>query len=460
MNMSKQKEEIEEKVRDWFESSGKMKEIQAKLRAELYDTIQGELKYSQDLPLTTTNKSKGTPQLTRLINWLISEHLAQNRNWLTNSVFVSEAEIEERISAPGLIISSKLGSQYKQYETEIVSGETISNILQMLGFESNHRLLKAVVKSHQQKSQSILCSLISNLAVESENTGQTDNLKRKETSNKTVPGQLNDIDSKYEKMLKDFKTKRNEDMKYNQKVCRNCEHYEEEKKKETERKSLQRNQARRSLNYDEEHTDSETSMKSRANRGLNWKSNNKKEKDEQEKDNEKCDALYSKIDEFLKTHENEKEVITKLNLSLQKAEHEIIELKNELQLKEERIEKEKQQEKMLELGKIIKDQKARIEEQTMEMNKLRSEVEISRLRETTARKADNRNIQYVENLVENKNNEVKNSSSPTLDYLTNMKVRLDGLNEENETIEEEFEDLQTGGEFHGGIEDLQQQSSN
>ena len=36
------KEEMEEKVRDWFESSGKMKEIQAKLRSDHQQTTPQE----------------------------------------------------------------------------------------------------------------------------------------------------------------------------------------------------------------------------------------------------------------------------------------------------------------------------------------------------------------------------------------------------------------------------------
>ena len=101
MNKELVKEEMDEKVRDWFDSSGKMKEIQAKLRSELFEIIQIQLKTKQDLPLKATPNPKPTPPLTKLVNWLISEHLAQNQNWLTNSVFVTEAEIEERMSAPG-----------------------------------------------------------------------------------------------------------------------------------------------------------------------------------------------------------------------------------------------------------------------------------------------------------------------------------------------------------------------
>ena len=123
------KEELEEKVRDWFQSSGKMKEIQAKLKAELFETIQSQIKTKKDLPLKAATNSKPTPPLTKLVNWLISEHLAQNKNWLTNSVFVTEAEIEEKISPPGVMITSQVGSQLKQYETEVVSGCLVKPLL-------------------------------------------------------------------------------------------------------------------------------------------------------------------------------------------------------------------------------------------------------------------------------------------------------------------------------------------
>jgi hypothetical protein len=88
MNKEIVKEETEEKVHDWFESSGKMKEIQAKLRSELFEIVQSQLKTKQDLSLKAMPNPKPTPALSKLVNLP------------TNSVFVTEAEIEARISAP------------------------------------------------------------------------------------------------------------------------------------------------------------------------------------------------------------------------------------------------------------------------------------------------------------------------------------------------------------------------
>jgi len=154
------KEEMEGKVRDWFESSGNKKEIQAKLRSELFEIIQSQVKTTQDPLLKATHKTNPTPPLTKVVNWLISEHLAQNQNWLTNSVFVTEGEIEEKISVPGVLISSQLGARCKQYETEVVSGDTVSHSLRLLGFERNPGLIQTVLQNHHKKSQSVLCSLI------------------------------------------------------------------------------------------------------------------------------------------------------------------------------------------------------------------------------------------------------------------------------------------------------------
>ena len=41
--------DLEERVKDWLESSGKKSELQAKLRAELFGAIQTELAFRGDL---------------------------------------------------------------------------------------------------------------------------------------------------------------------------------------------------------------------------------------------------------------------------------------------------------------------------------------------------------------------------------------------------------------------------
>ena len=82
---------LEQRVRDWLESSGKKSELQAKLRAELFGAIQTELAFRGDLEAVQRGKIGAAPRREKLLNWLISQHLTSNKHWLTNSVFVRYA---------------------------------------------------------------------------------------------------------------------------------------------------------------------------------------------------------------------------------------------------------------------------------------------------------------------------------------------------------------------------------
>jgi hypothetical protein len=65
-------------VKSRFLESGKMKEIQARLRSQIY------LALTQEASL-----SKGTgssPQL-KALNWLVCQHLVHHAYWMANSVF-------------------------------------------------------------------------------------------------------------------------------------------------------------------------------------------------------------------------------------------------------------------------------------------------------------------------------------------------------------------------------------
>ena len=103
--ISEEETNLEDRVREWLESSGKKSELQAKLRAELFGAIQTELAFRSDLTesmlyihlfcnifrgdLDVVTQSKGTSsKKEKLLNWLVSEHLTSNKHWLTNSVFV------------------------------------------------------------------------------------------------------------------------------------------------------------------------------------------------------------------------------------------------------------------------------------------------------------------------------------------------------------------------------------
>ena len=79
---------LEERLRDWLESSGKRSELQAKLRAELFGAIQTELAFTGDLEGSTGGQKSAASKREKLLNWLVSQHLTSNKHWLTNSVFV------------------------------------------------------------------------------------------------------------------------------------------------------------------------------------------------------------------------------------------------------------------------------------------------------------------------------------------------------------------------------------
>ena len=445
------KEEMEEKVRDWFESSGKMKEIQAKLRSELFEIIQSQLKTKQDLPLKATANPKPTPPLTKLVNWLVSEHLAQNQNWLTNSVFVTEAEIEETISAPTVMISSQVGSRLKEYETEVVSGDTVSHILGLLGFKNNPELLKTVLKCHHKKSQSVLCSLISGMAMEDYNGARngedTEHQRgRRKQEEKSIPAHLQSIDRKYDDILQDFSNKRKEEMKPISQTCLNCDNMEQLNQRKFKQRAAERNRARcQMMDYDvDPFSDSSAIVDKRLSR-TGRAEGKRKDKSIEEKsrkdEEEKYGKLYDKINEFLVVQEKDKGLVMDLNTSLMKAESEIVNLKQQLQEKDYNSEREKEEEHLLKLTNIVKKQNEKIDEQNKEMTKLRNMDEINKLREkTTPLPKTFQEKTQARSGKSNENKSVAISPSPT-DFLANMKAKLDGLIKEDSTINDEFEEL-------------------
>ena len=451
MDKELKKEEMEGKVRDWFESSGKMKEIQAKLRSELFEIIQSQLKTKQDLPLKVTPKTKTSPPLTKVVNWLISEHLAQNQNWLTNSVFVTEAEIEEKISVPGVVISSQLGARCKQYETEVVSGETVSHVLRLLGFERNQGLLQTVLQNHHKKSQSVLCSLISGIASDDSKSamGGKDRateplgIKRR-TQEKSIPGHLQSIDAKYDNILQDFKNQRNQERKQESEKCLSCIN----KGQETgfKQRAEERNKARYKVKIVEPDSSvsdvlSDHSIKVEMRAPKNRKTEDRNKDYIVESEDKKYKMLYEKIDQFLLVQEKDKGLVTDLTTSLKTSESEIMFLRHQLQKKDDKA-KEEEEEHLVNLSNIVEKQNEKIEGQNNEILKLKNMIEISKLREkANTLKSSNQNRTDTCNPT-NIGNNVK-TLSPTVDFFDQMKNKLDGMVKENTSIENEFEDLQS-----------------
>ena len=442
------KEEIEQKVRDWFESSGKMKEIQAKLRSELYEIIQGHCKSKQDLPLKVVPTQKPTPPLVKLVNWLISEHLAQNQNWLTNSVFVSEAEIEQTISVPGVIVSSQVGSRYKQYETEVVSGETVSHILNLLGFHNNQGLVETVLQNHRSKSQSVLCSLISSLAL--------DHLKSEDVTHtrkhveKSIPSHLQSIDNKYENILQEFNSKRREEILPKGEQCMSCanrnrDQWVENSEKRRAGKSNKARQRKDKIRIEEETSDNDTTHIPCVSEEKRYSKSNKAiERINKDVEDEKYKKLYEKIDQFLMVQEKDKGLVTDLNQNLEKAQNEILFLRQQLQIKEERsaIIKKQEEEDIAKLTSIVEKQNIKVEEQNKEIVKLRNMIEVNKLREKANTLKNQTKIDENEGKQSySKNMSTNDSTSPITGFLDLMKNKIDEMGKENSSINDQFDDL-------------------
>ena len=138
---------LEERVREWLDKSGKKTELQTKLRAELFAAIHTELAFKGDIVATDTRHSSTRRE--RLINWLISEHLTRNKFWLTNSVLVTEADIETVHQSRD---QPRYEARLQQYDTEVVTSETILQILSSLGFNPSSEITNMIVKNKSQKS--------------------------------------------------------------------------------------------------------------------------------------------------------------------------------------------------------------------------------------------------------------------------------------------------------------------
>ena len=67
-------------IKSTLVQSGKLKEIQARLRSQIY------LALSQEATSLTRAPAESSGEL-RALNWLVCQHLVQNAYWMANSVF-------------------------------------------------------------------------------------------------------------------------------------------------------------------------------------------------------------------------------------------------------------------------------------------------------------------------------------------------------------------------------------
>ena len=139
--------------------------------------------------------------------------------------------------------------------------------------------------------------------------------------------------------------------------------------------------------------------------------------------------------------EKDKGLFMDLNASLKKAKSEIMNLKQQLQLKDYYNEKRKEEEHLVKLTNIVKKQNEKIDEQNKEIMKLRNMVEINKLREdTNTLQMNNQDKTKERSGKYNDKKSVAISPSP-MDFLASMKAKLDGLIKEDSTINDEFEEL-------------------
>ena len=102
------------------------------------------------------------------------------------------------------------------------------------------------------------------------------------------------------------------------------------------------------------------------------------EEESKRAEEEKYSKLYDKIDEFLLAQEKDKGLVMDLNTNLKKAEIEIVNLKQQLELKDYDNEKKNDEEHLLKLANIVKKQNEKIDEQNNEMIKLKNMPQFGR----------------------------------------------------------------------------------
>lgn len=466
--------EFQSKIKSWFENSGKMKELQTKLRKDLFEVMQENLtEKNQDFYLKLRQPEK-TCEKTAVLNWLIAEHLVQNEYWLTHSILTNEAVLEH--SLPPLVLSQQAGSKLKHYEYTKVSDEMIVNLVTSLGFRNNVPLCKDIISSYGKSRESLLSTFMSSLvratkqstfdgtlALASTSTisskqkytptprKQQDffQLEKSTALSNSVASNLQSIDVKYDRLLEEVLENRDD--------------------AGIDRGKNRRNHARKPdiPNFPTENgfTTSPmsngftevnpTSVESDRNKGT---TKNKQHKNRHSKDDEclPCSVsereLYYKIEEFLALQADDRLTINELKQSLKCAELEINSLKTKLVQQEGTKAEDSNENVVKELSKIALVQMEKIQNQELEMEKLKKVMD-SRFEEIVIRETTHDNRDYRSDSEEECEKEdegachvgtnTSNNQSPTTDFLLAMKEKLKDVEKEEKSILGAFDDYRS-----------------
>ncbi len=117
------KEEFASEIKAWLQDSGTLRDMQTKLRKELFEAMLLK-KQNQD------RAEKETSESDKALNLLILEHLMQRGLWYTASIMTSEAEFLE--PPPEIEQVTSTSSSYKRHNPAKFSTQTMTNILSRL----------------------------------------------------------------------------------------------------------------------------------------------------------------------------------------------------------------------------------------------------------------------------------------------------------------------------------------
>ena len=111
--------------------------------------------------------------------------------------FSSEAEIEAVNARPIISTNINSRSQLKQYDTEVVTKETVHSVLTNLGLGSESELLKMVANNPRESS--VLASIFESLS----SASVTRDLGAQPRQEHSIPETMRIIEAKYDKTLGD-----------------------------------------------------------------------------------------------------------------------------------------------------------------------------------------------------------------------------------------------------------------
>lgn len=472
--------EFQSKIKSWFENSGKMKELQTKLRKDLFQVMQENLtEQNQDFYLKLRQPEK-TSEKTAVLNWLIAEHLVQNEYWLTHSILTNEAVLQH--SLPPLVLSQQAGSKLKHYEYSRVSDEMIVNLVTALGFRNNVPLCKDIISSYGKSRESLLSTFMSALVrATKESTSdvagasgasstsnpskqrlpatprkQQDSyfhLEKSTALSNSVASNLQSINVKYDRLLEEVIESRDDVGTGKGKNRRN-----NFRKPDAPSFPIENGLPMSNGFAEVNNTPSEDSDRSK----VAVKNKHHKNRHNKEDESTPCSVsekeLYYKIEEFLALQSDDRMTINELKESLKSAELEIKALQTKL-VKHESTKSEDSNENVVkELSKIALIQMEKIQNQEQEMAKLKEIIE-SRFQESileatldkTSQKSDLEEHFEEDKIFVGRENEgachvgtnTSNNQSPTTDFLLAMKEKLKDVEKEEKSILGAFDDYRS-----------------